>query len=189
MIRQPSVGAVANYGPLWPTPVGNGHAENSMGNQVNIDIIKSFAEATVGTFDQMCSAELDTKKPYLKDPRSTIYGLSAVVGLTGDVAGVSVLTLPEEVAMSAVGAFVGEKYDKIDSAVVDGVKELINIIAGMAKAKLDEKGYQYNFGLPKVVVGYNYITDQGKSVSTIVIPFGSPFGEFFLEVTVRLNKG
>lgn len=160
-----------------------------MGNKANLDIIRAFAAAVSGTFEQMCGTTLKTDKPYLKDPRQTIYGVSAVIGLAGDVAGVVVLTLPEPVAMAAVGKLVGEQFEKLSADVVDGVKELINIISGMAKSGLDEKGYHYSFGLPKVVVGTNYISDQNKTITTIVIPFQSPFGEFFLEVSVRHKGG
>lgn len=160
---------------------------STMDKKLNMDIIQSFAGSAVATFEQMCSVAITPKKPYIKKPGSSIYGVSGVIGITGEVKGVVVLTLPEEVSLKAVGSFVGESYSQIDAAVVDGVKELTNIIVGMAKAKLDERGYQFNFSLPKVVVGHNYISDAGENVNSIVIPFDSPFEEFLLDISVKRN--
>ena len=156
-----------------------------MSKKINVDIIQSFASATAEAFEQMCNLDLETKKPYIKKVGTSIWGVSGVIGITGDVAGVVVMTLPEETALKAIAAFIGETYTKIDADVVDGIKELTNIIVGTAKAKLDDRGYQYNFSLPKVVVGHNYITDQGENSNVIVIPFNSEIGEFILDISVK----
>ena len=111
--------------------------------------------------------------------------MSAVIGITGEVKGVVVLTLPEAVSLKTVSSFVGETYNQLDASVVDGVKELDNIIVGMAKATLDERGYQFNFSLPKVVVGHNFITEAGENINSIVIPFESPHGEFILDISIK----
>ena len=160
-----------------------------MSKQVNIDFIQGFAGATVETFEQMASMKAEPQKPYAKRIGSSIWGVSGVMGITGDVMGVVVLTLPEEASLKAIGALVGEQYSSINAEIIDGVKEFINIIVGNAKAKLDARGYQFNFSLPKVVVGHNYITDHGENTNVIVIPFSSPIGEFILDISVKANNG
>ncbi|MFW5845886.1 MAG: chemotaxis protein CheX [Planctomycetota bacterium] len=87
--------------------------------------------------------------------------------------------------MSAVSAFVGETYENISADVVDGVGELTNIIAGDAKNRLGQKGYSFNIGLPKIVVGRNYVTAQSKSLPCIVISFTSNIGAFTIEVSLK----
>ena len=117
-----------------------------------------------------------------------VWGVSGVMGITGDVSGVVVLTLPEKTALGSVNAFVGESFNKVDASVIDGVKELTNIIVGTAKAKLSERGHEYNFSLPKVVVGHNYITDQGENSNVIVIPFACKYGDFILDISIKPMK-
>jgi chemotaxis protein CheX len=97
------------------------------------------------------------------------------------------LNFPEDVATKAVSSFVGEAYDTISSDVVDGVGELTNIIAGDAKNRLMQKGYSFDIGLPKIVVGRNYVTAQSQSVPCIVISFASSIGPFGLEVSLKKN--
>ncbi len=166
-----------------------GDVSAGVSKAVNVDIIQCFAAATVSTFEQMCSLQLQTRKPYIKKVGSSVWGVSGVMGITGDVSGVVVLTLPEKTALGGVNAFVGESFTKVDASVIDGVKELTNIIVGTAKAKLSERGHEYNFSLPKVVIGHNYITNQGEDSNVIVIPFACKFGEFILDISIKPNRG
>lgn len=159
-----------------------------MSKSINVDIIQSFAASTVGAFEQMCQLKLETKKPFVKKVGSSVWGVSGVMGITGDVSGVVVLTLPEKTALATVSAFAGEAFQKLDANVIDGVKELTNIIVGTAKARLHERGYAYNFTLPKVVIGHNFITDQGENSYVVVIPFASKYGDFILDISIRPAK-
>ena len=114
-----------------------------------------------------------------------MYGVTGIIGLGGEATGAVVLNFPEEVAVRAVSSFVSESYDTISSDVVDGVGELTNIVAGDAKNRLMQKGYNFDIGLPKIVVGRNYITAQSQSVPCIVISFKSDIGSFTLEVSLK----
>lgn len=155
-----------------------------MSKQASIDIIRAFTEVTTETLGMMCSITAQAGKPYLKDPRATTYGVSGIIGIGGDMPGVLVITLPEAVALKVIGGFVGQAFDKISGLVIDGVREFTNIVMGSGSAKLAAKGYNLQFGLPKVVAGLNHFTDQGKGVNTIVVPFTVPGGAFQLEVTI-----
>ncbi|MCS6970325.1 MAG: chemotaxis protein CheX [Planctomycetota bacterium] len=152
---------------------------------LNVDYINPFIEATVNTFTTMCNVTPSREKVFLKGEGEEVYGVSGIIGLGGEAVGAVVLNFPEQVAIAAVSKFVGEEYTSLNSAVVDGVGELTNIIAGDAKNRLIQKGYKFEIGLPKMVTGRNYITAQNKSVPCIVISFTSQIGKFCLEVSLR----
>ena len=145
---------------------------------INIDYINPFIEATVNTFRTMCTIEVARDRILLKGDGAEIYGVTGVIGLAGEATGSVVLNFPAEVAKSAVGSLIGEIYNDITSEVVDGVGELTNIIAGDSKNRLSQKGYSFDIGLPKIVVGRNYVTSQSKAVPCIIILFKSSIGQF-----------
>ena len=153
--------------------------------QINIDIIQAFSGATVDTFNQMLSTEPSVLKPYLKGAGERLYGVSGIIGLGGENSGIVVMTLPEVTACKSVGEFVGMPFDMVDADVIDGVKEFVNIIVGAAKSRLAEKGYQYDLGLPKIILGDNYINDHGSDSKSIVVPFESKFGDFSLDISMK----
>lgn len=158
-----------------------------MKSGVNVDYINPFIEAVVNTFKTMCSVDAQREKIFLKGDGEERYGVTGIIGLGGEATGAVVLNFPEDVAIRSVSGFVGESYESINSDVVDGVGELTNIIAGDAKNRLLQKGYSFDIGLPKIVVGRNYVTAQSSSIACIVIQFSSDMGAFSLEVSLKKN--
>ncbi len=152
---------------------------------LNADYINPFIEATVNTFQTMCSLTPVREKVFLKGDGEETYGVSGIIGLGGEATGAVVLNLPEALAIGVVGKFVGEEFTTITSSVVDGVGELTNIIAGDAKNRLIQKGYKFEIGLPRIVTGRNYITAQNKSVPCLVVTFTCDIGRFCLEVSLK----
>ncbi|TVR11799.1 MAG: chemotaxis protein CheX [Planctomycetota bacterium] len=158
-----------------------------MKSGLNVDYINPFIEAVVNTFKTMCSVDVQRERIFLKGDGEERYGVTGIIGLGGEASGAVVLNFPEEVAIKSVSSFVGEVYDAINSDVVDGVGELTNIIAGDAKNRLLQKGYSFDIGLPKIVVGRNYVTAQSSSIACIVIQFACSLGKFALEVSLKKN--
>ncbi len=156
-----------------------------MSKGLNVDYINPFIEAVSNTFSTMAGLTIVRDKIFLKGEGEEGYGVSGIIGLGGEVSGSVVLNFPEAVAIAAVSKFVGEEFTTITSAVVDGVGELTNIVAGDAKNRLVQKGYKFDIGLPKIVTGRNYITAQQKGIPCIVIAFTSEIGRFSIEVSLK----
>jgi chemotaxis protein CheX len=153
---------------------------------MNVDHINPFIEATTHTFQTMCGVVPVREKIMLKgDREDTSYGICGILGLSGEAVGTMVITFPEQVAIQVVSKITGEELTKLNSAVVDGVGELLNIIAGDAKNRLIQKGYKFALGLPKTVTGRNFIAAQTKANQCLVITFALPFGKFNLEVSLK----
>ena len=156
-----------------------------MSKGLNVDYINPFIEAVTNTFQTMAGMAITRDKIFLKGEGEEVYGVSGIIGLGGEASGSVVLNFPEQVAIAAVGKFVGEDFGSITAGVVDGVGELTNIVAGDAKNRLIQKGYKFDIGLPKIVTGRNYITAQQKGVPCIVIAFNSEIGRFCIEVSLK----
>ena len=154
-------------------------------NSMNVDYINPFLEATVSTFQSMCSLVVTREKIFLKGNDQVNYGVSGIIGLAGEAQGAVVLSFPEETARKVISKLVGEDFDTINAAVVDGVGELTNIIAGDAKNRLVQKGYKFDLSLPRIVSGRSHIAAQSRAVQCLVISFRSELGTFCLEVSLK----
>lgn len=147
--------------------------------------INPFIEATVVTFKTMLgttpkrNGELRVKAGVFD-----VGQIVGVIGLTGTVKGAVMISMNPETAMKSVGAFLGEEITEVNADVMDGIAELLNIIAGAAAAKLE--GQQVNLALPTVLTGTEQKMTGNESSPWIIIPMVTDdWGEFNIEVTME----
>ncbi len=77
----------------------------------------------------------------------------------------------------------------MDDTVSDAIAEMVNIVAGGAKAKLNlGGGAPLDLSLPTVVRGNSYNVDYPSGSVWLEVPFDSDLGSFRLRVTFELTK-
>ena len=103
-----------------------------MSKQVNIISSKVLPVRPSKRLNRWHPESPNRQNSYAKRIGSSIWGVSGVMGITGDVMGWSSSPSPIEVALKAIGALVGESHGSINAEVIDGVKEFTNIIVGNA---------------------------------------------------------
>jgi chemotaxis protein CheX len=144
------------------------------------EYINPFLTATIAVFDTMLQCKLDRGTPYLKNGTQPQHEVSGVIGLSGKAQGTVVLGLSREAALSAAEVLLQERPAEINGDVTDAVGELVNIIAGSAKAKLEH--LNMSVSLPTVITGKFHCVEFPTKVTPICIPFTSPWGEITVEV-------
>jgi chemotaxis protein CheX len=149
---------------------------------MKVDYINPFLAATAHVFSKMLSCPLKRGDPYLKDRTQPTYEVSGIIGLSGKALGTVVLSLSREVALQAAAHILQNHYHSIDADVVDLIGELTNMIAGSAKAQLEQ--YELSLSLPNVISGKNHIVQFPSNAVPICVPFDSPWGPICLEVSL-----
>ncbi len=144
------------------------------------EYVDSFLTSAVLTFDAMLGCKLTPGEPFVKQAFQQEHEVSGIIGLIGKAKGAVVLSLCHEAALSASEALLGERPEKIDHDVTDAIGELTNIIAGVAKAKLEYLALSAS--LPTVIVGEGHVMEFPNRVTPVCIPFGSPWGPVSVEV-------
>ncbi len=76
----------------------------------------------------------------------------------------------------------GEEIHSVNDIVTDLVGEITNIVTGGAKRSLSEMGYDFDLAIPGVVAGKNHIITHMTKGQTIVLPFHTEQGDFFVEI-------
>ncbi len=141
---------------------------------IRVESINPFVRATGAVFRTMLECDVRRGQLYIKKGHLPDHEISGVIGLVGRAIGTVVLSLNRRVALMAASTLLGEEKLAIDEEVVDAIGELTNIIAGNAKAELEQ--LEINLGLPNVVIGKNNIITFPSEVCPIGIPFDCEWG-------------
>ena len=155
---------------------------------IDINFVNPFLAATLHVLKVQAQIEAAPGKVYLKkDNPTTLTGdVSGVIGIVSDTFnGSVVISFPEATFLKVMSNMLGEDYTELNQDILDGAGEITNMIFGQAKITLNERGYGIKIALPTVVSGKGH-TMQGttKGGPTVVIPFSSPAGSFFVEISL-----
>jgi chemotaxis protein CheX len=148
--------------------------------------INPFIESVEETFENMLDCAVESQNPILDEEAQGAPDIIGVVGLSGTAQGIVALKLPVKTALAAVGKMVGMEFRGVDSSIIDGVGELVNIIAGNAKAKF--RGQSISLSLPTVVRGSIYRISNLNNAVWLTVPFKSALGEFSLSVSFKAGE-
>lgn len=144
------------------------------------EYINPFIQSVCNTFSTTVDCQVQRGAPRLQLPGEDLFDISGVIGLSGNAVGSVVLSLSKEVALQATSAMLMMETTEINADVIDAIGELTNMVAGSAKAKLEE--LQLSISLPTVVTGKGHVLSFPREVTPICIPFDSAWGPLKLEV-------
>jgi len=116
---------------------------------------------------------------------TTCFDITGILGFSGGRKGSLLLSFPANIAFRAVGGMLGIEFTEIDADVRDGVGELVNIIAGGAKTKLQAKGIDFALSIPNTVIGPHHQIAPGASTTRTRVEFESDLGSFIIEVYLK----
>ena len=145
--------------------------------------INPFLNASINLFRDYLGIQLKSGKPYLRTDPQSLEEVSAIIGLAGETTGAVVLSFSRETAIRIISRFANTKYTALTNSVLDGVGELINIIAGNAKQGLED--FRIVISLPGVITGNEYKIHWPENIPVVTIPFSSELGDFTVNVSLR----
>ena len=151
-----------------------------MTQAVRVEFINPFIIAVSKTLETMVGCKVVREPPQIKKGKSALYPVSGIIGLSGTIVGSVVLTMSEALALKSASAMLMEEYTEFNHDVFDAVGELTNIIAGNAKAQLEE--YKLNLSLPNVIYGKEAELRFPERCQPISIPFQTDFGPMAIEI-------
>jgi chemotaxis protein CheX len=147
---------------------------------MRVEYINPFIRSLDNAFMTMLGCEVSRGPITLKSDTTPNYDISGIIGLSGNAIGTVVVSLSREVALKVASTMLMCETTEIDADVVDAVGELANVVAGAAKAELEE--YHMNASLPSVITGRNHVVRFPSNVTPICVPFTTKWGPLSLEV-------
>lgn len=145
--------------------------------------VNPFLTATMGLFRDFLGIDAEAGKPFILENPQDLSDVSALIGLAGETTGAVVLSFSHDTALKVVSKMSGKNYAFLGSEVIDGVGELVNIIAGNAKKDLQD--FRIVISLPGVITGNSYRINWPNSIPVISIPFTSDLGDFSVNVSLK----
>jgi len=150
---------------------------------MNVEFVNPFLSAMANVLTTMADMKCSPGKAHLKKSTSAGGQVTGIMGMAGDqVKGSFAISFSKPVILDITKRMLGEAVTTIDATVIDMVGELTNMATGGAKAKLTEIGYDFNMATPVVVSGELHTIDHASTGPTIVVPFTTDAGDFFVEI-------
>ncbi len=150
---------------------------------IDIEYASPFVTATLDALEAVAMARPRCGVPAAAAGEVCPEAIRGLVPFAGETSGHVAVTFPDRLARRVYSCMVGEDPGEQAAAVRDAVGEVVNLIAGGAKARLARRGQSFRIGLPRVAVG-RCPDAGGDPFSSLVVPF-SLYGEtFWLELSV-----
>ncbi len=134
-------------------------------------IVNPYISATVDLLSTMAKLHAEKKEVFLKKNYRLFGDVSAIMALSGKVEGEVTVCFEEALARQVVGAMMSLSPEGLAKEELrDGIGEVVNIIAGNAKAMLSDTEYAHQIALPAVVFGHGHeIAHPGNAPCIVVI--------------------
>jgi chemotaxis protein CheX len=134
--------------------------------------VNPFITATVDTLKQMTDMECERTGLSVRTEASAKGDISGSMGLSGAAEGFVSITFGLGLARKIAARMLQMEVEEVkDEDIRDTVGELMNIIAGAAKAELANTAHSFQLSLPTVVVGGPHSVGQIRGVPVIVVEF------------------
>ncbi|NQU22399.1 MAG: chemotaxis protein CheX [Candidatus Nealsonbacteria bacterium] len=98
--------------------------------------------------------------------------ITGMIGVHGTASGFITVNLAEEVAMSAVGGLLQDRFEKLTPQVIDGVGEMTNLISGGIKMGLSGSDWAFSHvTVPSVIIGQQYQIAYASGLRFLSVSF------------------
>lgn len=156
---------------------------------MKVEYINPFIESVYELFSTMLSSKATRGNIGVFNSTPSPRDITALIGLSGRARGMVALAFPNKTALNMVDRLLGTKSKVVDDTVSDAVAELVNIVAGGAKAKFPTKegSPPIDLSLPTVVRGNSYNVNYPSGSVWLEVPFESDLGEFYMRVTFSFD--
>lgn len=148
------------------------------------ELVSPFLEAAALVLWQECKEKPVRGKVHRVRSPQTSDEVSALVALTGGVAGLVIYSMSAATACALASRMMGEPVEELDSMVQSAIAELANVITGQASILLEQVGYPSDISPPVLLLGH------GSAIATfnltrVVVPLELSVGRFHIDVAIR----
>jgi len=149
------------------------------------EFINPFLQAATEVLESELGSTPQRGSVGLQRSAYTSDDVTAVVAVTGEVAGMVLLAMTVDTARAMVSRMMGQEFPEFDALAQSGIAEIGNVITGRAAVLLAEAGFPSDLAPPMLLVG------RGTMISTLdvqrlVIPLETDLGKIEIQVALKL---
>ncbi len=151
--------------------------------KISEQLADDIQAAVEKTFLQMFALEVKASFEAVNQEVQPSGDVSGIISLIqGEQVGSLIVTFPQATLFNILKVFYKREFTEVDRVVGMAVGEISNIIFGVFKYRVGQKGFSFNMVVPNVAVGSSRVSGTNW---TLVGKFTSPQGDF----TVLLSRG
>jgi chemotaxis protein CheX len=149
--------------------------------------ITPFIEVCTIVFKGMVKCDLVAGRSYfIAREDFQQWDISGIISISGEARGMVSLSMKAETAVRITESITGSKHTYMDSDVVDAIGEIVNVITGNAKRKL-EGMFKLIISLPCIIKGRAHMIALPLTRKRLLcIPF-KIFGEEHVYLSIALD--
>jgi chemotaxis protein CheX len=152
------------------------------------EFINPFLQAATEVLESELGSTPQRGSVGLQRSAYTSDDVTAVVAVTGEVAGMVLFVMTVDTARAMVSRMMGQEFPEFDALAQSGIAEIGNVITGRAAVLLAEAGFPSDLAPPMLLVG------RGTMISTLdvqrlVIPLETDLGKIEIQVALKLAGG
>ncbi len=153
-------------------------------DRARIELVGPFIEAAARVISQECGETVTRGQLHRVRSPQTNNDISALIAITGGVAGLVIYSLSEQTALGFASKMIGEPVTELDALAQSAIAELANMITGQAGIALEKNGFPSDMSPPVLLLG------KGSSIATLnltrlVVPLVVSFGQFTIDIAVK----
>ena len=150
---------------------------------MDVRFVNPVLESITNVLSTMANIQPKPGKPALKADNEAQGVVTGMIDLKGKQASGSVaISFSKPVALDIAKRMLHMDADDINDMVKDLVGEIANMTAGGAKARLQDKGFDFDLTLPSVLAGEGHKVKHSVKAPTISLPFNTENRDFFMEI-------
>ncbi len=155
---------------------------------MDVKHINPFLSGTLEVLKKMAFIEAVPGRPHVKTDESAFGDVSGIIGITGDALGSLALSFSEACICKVVANMLGERFDGVTQEIIDATGELTNMISGASRTQMEKMGMRVYAAMPTVVHGKRHTISHILKAPSIVIPFSTAAGPFFVDVCIQTTE-
>lgn len=153
-------------------------------DRARVELIGPFVDAAARVIQQECGEAVSRGQLHRVRSPQTNNEVSALIAITGGVAGLVIYSMTEDAALAFASKMIGEPLRELDALGQSAIAELANMITGQAGIALERNGFPSDMSPPVLLLG------KGSSIATLnltrlVVPLVVSFGEFTIDIAIK----
>jgi len=155
---------------------------------MDVKYINPFLNGTLEVLKKMAFLDAVPGKASVKKDETASGDVSGIIGITGDAVGSLARSFSEKCICKIVSNMLGEEHHEVTKDIIDAVGELTNMISGASRTQLEKMGMAVYAAIPTVVHGHEHTITHILKSPSIVIPFSTAAGPFFVDVCIKTTE-
>jgi len=153
-------------------------------NSMRVQLVNCYVAAAIDVLAKETGGPVTRAGLQLQQNPYTTEDVTAMVGVSGDLAGSLYISMTEATAIHVVSAMLGQPVEAFDDLAQSGIAELANVVAGAASIALADAGHTTTITPPLLLVGSGGRLSSVE-IQRLVVPLTSVCGLVNVHVALR----